>query len=250
MGELFRGLHIMVFIIQISSKDRAFCIKKSDGLLTPTQFALEAYFPKQKDWHKHTKIYELPSGARRLEPVKSREDVRASWSSEPQTLFVGFFGRRHSHKGYDIYLEVASLIYKQGYRNIKFVTAGSGPQSDLKVPPNFIDLGYAGSELADYVNAVDVVIVPNRFSYFDLIILEAMSLGKKIIMSNAGGNKSFLGEPVIVTNIDAGKIAEAIIDLIVNDTLLIDESKVRGLYNSKYSLKSFAARHIRLAKEL
>ena len=42
-----------------------------------------------------------------------------------------------------------------------------------------------------FISASDLVVIPNRHSYFDLSVLETLSLGKPMLLSNTGGNKYF-----------------------------------------------------------
>ena len=41
------------------------------------------------------------------------------------------------------------------------------------------------------IAASDVFLLPNRETYFDLILLEVLSLGVPVVLSNTGGNKYF-----------------------------------------------------------
>ena len=41
------------------------------------------------------------------------------------------------------------------------------------------------------IAASDVFVLPNKETYFDLVMLEVLSLGKVIVASNTGGNKYF-----------------------------------------------------------
>lgn len=41
------------------------------------------------------------------------------------------------------------------------------------------------------INASDIFVLPNRETYFDLILLEVMSLGKPVLLPYNGGNKYF-----------------------------------------------------------
>ena len=42
-----------------------------------------------------------------------------------------------------------------------------------------------------FIAASDLVVIPNRHTYFDLSVLETLSLGKSLLLSDSGGNKYF-----------------------------------------------------------
>ena len=71
--------------------------------------------------------------------------------------------------------------------NVEFVIAGKIESDDYPKNERWHELGYI-SDAQNLMNASDVIVIPNRNTYFDLVILEALSLGKIVITSNTGGN--------------------------------------------------------------
>jgi len=67
-----------------------------------------------------------------------------------------------------------------------FISLGIGDISPLKLP-NFINLGWQENP-HNIINAGDVLMLPNRYTYFDLIVIETMAIGKPLIVSATGGN--------------------------------------------------------------
>ena len=57
----------------------------------------------------------------------------------------------------------------------------------------WIEVGWT-DEPHSLTNASDCLVVPNRQTYFDLVILEGLSLGIPIVTSMTGGNKYFKKE--------------------------------------------------------
>jgi glycosyltransferase involved in cell wall biosynthesis len=45
------------------------------------------------------------------------------------------------------------------------------------------------SDIHDLVNAVDLVVIPNRSTYFDLLPLEVSAVGRCIVSTLTGGNR-------------------------------------------------------------
>lgn len=54
----------------------------------------------------------------------------------------------------------------------------------------WIEVGWT-NDPHSIIAASDVFVLPNKETYFDLIMLEVLSLGKLIVASNTGGNKYF-----------------------------------------------------------
>ncbi len=223
----------------------------SDGLVVPCRSALAHYFegiPERRSLFE-LPIYEIRSGVPERIPKQDRNQVLAHWGIPSEVRVIGYFGRRHPHKGYDLFCRAAEVAYKKGYTNFMFVAAGGGYLSSPTHLPNFRDLGYLTTELADAVAAVDLVVAPHRVSYFDLFLLEAMSLGKAILTSPVGGNLClgssgifFIEEP------NPENLVSAIVRLLNDPGKLEEAGRVnRRIYEENYSLTQFARRHLEFA---
>lgn len=229
--------------------------RKVRGVIVPCRRALEGYFhalPGGRALFEKLPIYEIKTGVHGLNAVRTRSDVRRGWGIPPDAKIVGYFGRKHPHKGFDLFVQMAELAYKKGYTDIWFVSAGKGSLHVPKSLPNYLDLGYLTEELADAVAAVDLVVVPNRVSYFDLFVLEAMSLGKVVLTSRIGGSVCFSAPGVLfVEDITAESFLQNIEKLLYQDELLKflgEENK--KVFEEEYNLLAFAKRHLSLAQAL
>jgi len=224
----------------------------ANSLLIPCRYALDGYFTSMPERVSLFQLpfYELPSGVRPLIATQSPYKVRASWGVDSNKKIVGFFGRKHPHKGYDIFCQAAEVAYRHKL-DIVFVSAGSGPVSSPLHLPNFLDLGYLTTELADAIAAVDLVIVPNRVCYFDLVILEAMSLGKPVLTTPVGGSRC-LNSPGIffVNDLSAENLMMAINELLSKSKSDLEEAGRLNVevFEDMYSLQPFARRHLEFAK--
>lgn len=226
----------------------------SDGLVVPCRSALDDYFKGVAGRQAlfRLPIYEIKSGVPEQLARRGRDEVLAQWGVPPRSKVVGYFGRRHPHKGYDLFCRAAQLAYEKGYESLIFVAAGGGHLPSPSHLPNFRDLGYLTTELADAVAAVDLVVVPNRVSYFDLFILEAMSLGKAILTSRVGGNLC-LGSPGIffLEELNPESLMSAIVRLLSDPRNLEEAGRVnRSIYEEYYSLRSFGKRHLEFAQSI
>ena len=221
----------------------------ADSLLIPCRYALDGYFTSMPERGSLFQLpfYELPSGVRPLKATQSPYKVRTSWGVDSKKI-VGFFGRKHPHKGYDIFCQAAELAYRYK-KDIVFVSAGSGPISPPLHLPNFLDLGYLTTELADAIAAVDLVIVPNRVCYFDLVILEAMSLGKPVLTTPVGGSRCLNSPGIFFVNDLSAENLMMAIDELLSKSDLEEAGKLNvEVFEDMYSLQPFARRHLEFAK--
>ncbi|WP_243028293.1 glycosyltransferase family 4 protein [Thermus albus] len=223
-----------------------------DGLLAPSRHSLDGYFASYgRKRVEELQVIEVPTGVKELVPQRSPEETRKAWGIPQGAKVLGFFGRRHPHKGYDIFCELASAALREA-PELVFVSAGDGPVSCPSLP-NLVHLGFLREDrLADAIAACDIVIVPNRVNYFDLIILEAMSLGKSVITTRVGGAKSITSPGVsFLEKLDSGTILSTISELFLEELRLEEKGKAnRLLYEQFYSLHAFGKRHLNLARSL
>lgn len=116
---------------------------------------------------------------------------------DPTTLFVG---RMAYQKGPDLLVEAIPMILHY-YPHAKFIFVGDGElrasvehrawSRGVYHATRF--LGYrSGQELANIYKACDVVCVPSRNEPFGIVILEAWSAGKPVVVSCNGGPSEFV----------------------------------------------------------
>ncbi len=97
-------------------------------------------------------------------------------------------------KGVDRIPEIFNEINKKFFNKVQFLLAGDG---DLKgnvehqldqLSLNYKFLGRLSSEeMVNYLNILDVLILPSRNEGLPLIILEAESCGTKVVATDVGG---------------------------------------------------------------
>lgn len=100
----------------------------------------------------------------------------------------------------------------------------------------WIEVGWTNKP-HEIISASDMFILPNKETYFDLILLEVMSIGKPIILTNTGGNKYFKKFENGLLYYDYSEINQAIKQ--IKD--IIDENKLKDLgnLNKKIMLENF-----------
>ncbi len=102
--------------------------------------------------------------------------------------------------------------------------------------------------------AADVFILPNQETYFDLILLEVLSMGQLIIASNTGGNKYFKRYNTNSIELYSGN--KEAVQKIEKMAMFTEEKrgelrkKNREIYEQDYNEKSFAQNYINVIEEI
>lgn len=195
----------------------------------------------------------IPTGAQALKRSMSKQEAKRKYGVEGKFV-VGYIGRHNEIKGYDILRNAASVILNQNSKNdIAFLNGGM-PSRIIKPLKNnlWIEAGWVNP--SDLLSAVDVFVLPNRKTFYDLVLLEVMSLGIPIIASNTGGNKS------VAKTCDCIKLYDNTVnDLIKKITFFKDlndvelnqlGSKIQNSYLDNFTTQCFAHRYIKLIHEI
>jgi glycosyltransferase involved in cell wall biosynthesis len=135
-----------------------------------------------------------------LEPF----DVKKRYHIGPMDPTVLFCGRMVYQKGPDLLVEAIPYILRY-YPEAKFIFVGDGEMlssvlnrtRQLGVPHATRFVGHKnGNELISLYKACDVVCVPSRNEPFGIVILEAWSAGKPVVVSKNGGPDEFVWHEV------------------------------------------------------
>lgn len=123
----------------------------------------------------YTGIEEPPAGDQ-VAPVRQGEGFT-----------LGYVGRHVEVKGYDILKEAVVPLLD----SLDATMVVGGAEGPLYAPEHsrWIERGWI-SDPETLIQSVDVFVLPNRETYFDIVALEVMALGKAILASDTGGNKA------------------------------------------------------------
>lgn len=213
--------------------------KNSDGLICPTEFALDGYFKDYPEYRKEfdsIKKYEIVSGVKKLKKeIQNKNELK-----------VTYLGRYHESKGFDMYLEASDL----SKATIKWQCGGFGHLENEIIKYNkVVNLGWISNVEKVFANSA-VIVIPNRETYFDLVLLEALSLGKPVVTTYTGGNKIFnSSKSFIICEPTSKAIAESVDEILSYNQQGYSEENEK-LYDHEFSLEVFAKRHIALATKL
>jgi glycosyltransferase involved in cell wall biosynthesis len=173
-----------------------YSFNRADYIVFPCKEAEEPYYHTWKkyktihDKYKNKYIY-IPTG---IMPIStkcfSRKTIREKYNIPNDAFVVSYIGRHLPVKGYDQLKIIAEKVFQKNHKDIYFLIAGKEePLTGLK-DAHWIEAGWVDNP-NELVFASDVFVLPNMETYFDLVLLQVMSVGKPVVLTNTGGNKFF-----------------------------------------------------------
>lgn len=175
-----------------------------------------------------------------------RETERNSLLLSENDLAVFFIGRLSEEKRPNVFLEVAAeVLNKNPQKNVKFFMIGDGPlrsklEDQIEKIGN-INIRYLGyqSNVAKYLSAADIFVLPSIIEGFPLSLLEAMAMRVAIIASNVGAVSDVVvtgQDGFVVSPASTSEIVEIINKLNKNRKLLGEvKANARKEIEGKYS---------------
>lgn len=171
-----------------------FAFNRANYIMFPTVEAEECYY---NTWKKYKKIHKdnekkyiyLPTCINPVKIYESKEDIRAKYNIPSEAFVISFVGRHNEVKGYKSLKEIGKKVLKT-YPNVYFLIGGKEEPLTGLNNKRWIEVGWTNKP-HDLINASDLFILPNQETYFDLILLEVLSVGKTALITNTGGNKYF-----------------------------------------------------------
>ena len=173
-----------------------YAFRRADYVVFPCEEAEESYF---NNWDKYAelhsemkakgKLFYIPTGIQPKPVLRDRDQVCRDHNLNPEKHLVSYAGRHNQVKGYDL-LQLIAIRSWERKNDYSFVICGKeSPLQGLK-DPRWTEVGWT-NDSQSVIAASDVFVLPNRETYFDIIMLEVLSSGKLIVASRTGGNKYF-----------------------------------------------------------
>ncbi|MBW7905319.1 MAG: glycosyltransferase family 4 protein [Phycisphaerae bacterium] len=138
----------------------------------------------------------------RFDDHVSRKTVRERYCVSSKSRIVLFVGRLAWQKGPDLLLESVPAV-RQACPTVTFVFVGDGDmRAALDDRANAMQLNgsvrflgsRAGHELVSLFKAADVVCVPSRNEPFGIVVLEAWSASRPVVVTRNGGPREFVAD--------------------------------------------------------
>ncbi len=169
----------------------AYSFKRADYIIFPCKEAEEPYY---HTWEGYEQLREekkyryMPTGIVGCKAKVNREDFRKKYGIPDNAFVISYAGRHNEIKGYADLKRLGEKLLAD--KNVYFLIAGKEePMTGLK-NDHWIEVGWT-NDPHSLIAASDVFVLPNHETYFDLILLEVLSLGVPVVMSRTGGNKYF-----------------------------------------------------------
>ncbi len=171
-----------------------YAFERADYIVFPCEDAEEPYF---NDWPYYKLIHKakkenyryILTGIPSCSPKRNKEEVRTELSIPISDFVVIYVGRHNEVKGYDSLKRMGSSFLGKTQNNWVICAGKEAPLTRLN-HPRWIEVGWT-KDAHSYISASDVFVLPNKETYFDIVMLEVLSLGKIVIASRTGGNKYF-----------------------------------------------------------
>lgn len=174
----------------------------------------------------------------------NREQYRLSHNIPLDRFVISYVGRHNRAKGYDL---LKKLGKDKKNEDLFFLVGGKESPIKGLTSQNWLEIGYTDDPFS-LINASDLFILPNRSTYFDLVLLEVLSLGKKVLIADNGGNRFFhrynSNSIFFFKSFDdlEFKVREIMNSNSTEDT--------RDIYLQNFTCDAFANRYIRLLDEI
>lgn len=171
-----------------------YAFSRADYIIFPCPDAEEPYY---NNWSEYASIKEkkkesyryLLTGTEKRFAKRTRAEVCQEYGIPEDAFVLCYAGRHNEIKGYDSLKEMGKEVLAR-YPNAYFLIAGKEfPLKGLD-DKRWIEVGWT-TDPHSLIAASDAFILPNKETYFDLIMLEVLSLGKIVVASSTGGNKYF-----------------------------------------------------------
>ncbi|MFZ7173644.1 glycosyltransferase [[Pasteurella] aerogenes] len=143
---------------------------------------------------KRNAFYYILSGA------KSTNTSVESVALPSDKINLMYIGRRNKVKGFDLVIDSFRKA-REHRKDIHLFVIGKGEKIQEE---GISDIGFSDNPISWY-NSVDYLINANRQSYFDLSIIEAVSTGVPIIMSDNLGHQYYKNKSELITTYDSNQ---------------------------------------------
>lgn len=173
-----------------------YAFNRADYVIFPCEEAEGSYL---KNWKKYKEIHDklknqgklvyIPTGIEPKKVIRDRKTICNDYAISQNKFIVSYAGRHNQVKGYDLLQQIAQKSWDKG-ECFQFLICGKESPIHGLNNANWKEIGWT-TDSQSVIAASDVFVLPNRETYFDIIMLEVLSCGKIVVASRTGGNKYF-----------------------------------------------------------
>lgn len=167
--------------------------KGADYIMLPVREAAEVYTIDSKMLKKtfmecENKFFYVPTSLFPSEKVGVNYKTLDKYNIPSEAIKLCYIGRHNEVKGFKSLQRMAHKIWQKN-PYVYFIIGGMEEPLKGLNDYRWIELGWVRTP--DILKEIDAFILPNKNTYFDLILLEVLREGKMCIVSSTGGNKWF-----------------------------------------------------------
>lgn len=233
----------------------AYAFNRADYIIFPCKEAEEPYFNTWSSYAKLRKDFKykyLPTGIIGCHSKINKYEYRKKYNIPKNAFVVSYVGRHNVIKGYEDLKKIAKK-YLNKHKDVYFLIAGKEEPIKRLKNDRWIEVGWT-DDPHSVITASDVFILPNKETYFDLILLEVLSLGIPVILSETGGNKYFKKFKCSAIKLYSTlKEAETSIDYFANASKKSLESmskEILTIFNDNFTAEKFAKGYLNIISEI
>ncbi|MFD1696822.1 glycosyltransferase [Roseibium aestuarii] len=184
-----------------------FAFRMSDALFFPSEHSMEGY---HQDWPEFAEIaaskpiYFSVTGTEKKAVSLSADAMRAQHGIPANARVFLHLGRFIPMRGFDLYVEAAKQVLGRD-PNAWFLAVGEKQDKPSLDHPRWIEVPFTTAP-GNYLNLADACVIANRGSYFDLSMIEALSLGTPLVSAKIGGYKYLEGRTDGVLYFEPGSV--------------------------------------------
>jgi glycosyltransferase involved in cell wall biosynthesis len=138
-------------------------------------------------------VIERPGILPLVQPEISKEEAKGLLGLPADAIAIVALGRQVPERGFDALLEAMELVWP-AFGEAHLVLGGSGPEAEsLRKAaascsrPSQVKLTGHVKDIASFLWAADLVVVPSRRAGTSMVALDAMCLGLPVLLRNTGG---------------------------------------------------------------
>ncbi len=199
-----------------------------------------------------------------ISPLISNEPERKKlidhWDIKPDTKIIGTIARLDPIKNQAMMLQAFKTVLQSCPNTILFII-GDGEEMDnlltlsdqYGIREHVIFTGYITNPV-NYLHLMDIFLLSSLSEGTSMTLLEAMSLGKPCVVTDAGGNPEIISHETngsVTPNQDAAAFADAVIDLLSNKEKYQRLAAASlDVFNKRFELKFMVNEYLRIYQSL